>query len=475
MLEYFKDLTEEELVKFEKFVCSPYFNSQKNNVRMFEYLKGLHPDIKKDDISKKSLSINIYGEKDVNDVKIRKLISEFSLLMEKFYTQIEVDNESLRNKILLLQSLRKRGLQKRFEMNYNSTFKLLKKSFSKDESYYLNKINLVNEMFYFKFGDIRGEIEKGIQEKSDNLDYYFAFTKLHAFNEMIHNEGTKNKNSFFKKNYFDEIIRQVEENKGIIAKYHPNLLIIYYVVMMFETMDDKFLNKLTDYLKNKGSKFHTNNLKYYYHYITQYYIKKTNLGQIQYREKAFEFYKYMREKKLFIIDNIITDFEFNNVVNISLALKEYDWLDCFVEEYKKYLDPSFAKDAYNLAKAKLMFGRKDYKNIFQYLNNVDFKDANYYAHSKFLLGRVYFDMGNINEAKYIVDNLKQYLRTKKEITSEQAETIKIFYYYLNELVKIIESDSESKKSLKIIFTKELNNEKKLVPNKNWFYEKINAV
>lgn len=97
----------------------------------------------------------------MNDVKIRKLISEFSLLMEKFYTQIEVDNESLRNKILLLQSLRKRGLQKRFEMNYNATLKLMKKSFSKDESYYLNKISLVNEMFYFKFGDIRGEIEKG--------------------------------------------------------------------------------------------------------------------------------------------------------------------------------------------------------------------------------------------------------------------------------------------------------------------------
>ena len=183
----------------------------------------------------------------------------------------------------------------------------------------------------------------------------------------------------------------------------------------------------------------------------------------------------MRKEKLFVIDNIITDFEFNNVVNTSLALKEYKWLESFVEEYKKYLVPNFAKDAYNLAKAKLMFGRKDYKNIFQYLNNVDYKDANYYAHSKFLLGRVYFDMENINGAKYIVANLKQYLRIKKSITAEQADTIKIFYYYLNELVKIYESKAASKKSLKIILTKVLDNEKKLIPNKNWFYEKINAM
>ena len=475
MLEYFKDLTEEELVKFEKFVYSPYFNNQKNNVRLFDYLKALYPDIEKADITKESLSVNIYEEKEVNDVKIRKLISEFSLLMEKFYTQQEIEDENIRNKILLLQSLRKRGLQKRFEMNYNSTSKLLKNIFSKDENYYLNKISLINEMFYFKFGDIRGELEKGIQEKSDNLDYYFAFSKLHAFNEMMHNEGTKNKNSFFKKKYWNEIIRQIEEDKEIIARNHPNLLIIYYVVMMFETMDDKYLNLLTAYLKDKGKKFKKNNLKYYYHYITQYFIKKTNLGQIEYREKTFNFYKYMRKEKLFVIDNIITDFEFNNVVNTSLALKEYNWLESFVEEYKKYLAPNFVKDAYNLAKAKLMFGRKDYKNIFQYLNNVDYKDANYYAHSKFLLGRVYFDMENINGAKYIVANLKQYLRKRKSITAEQADTIKIFYYYLNELVKIYESKTASKKSLKIILAKQLDNEKKLIPNKNWFYEKINAM
>ena len=84
-------------------------------------------------------------------------------------------------------------------------------------------------------------------------------------------------------------------------------------------------------------------------------------------------------------------------------------------------------------------------------------------------------MENINGAKYIVANLKQYLRIKKSITAEQADTIKIFYYYLNELVKIYESKAASKKSLKIILAKELDNEKRLIPNKNWFYEKINAM
>lgn len=475
MLEYFKLLSEKELEEFEDFVFSPFFNKQRNNVKLFQFLKSLYPHIKNSDISKESLSLNVYGESKVNDVKIRKLVSEFSLLMERFFTQMEMEEDSIRNKILLLGSLRKKGFQKRFEMNYRAISNILKNVYSKDESFYLNKINLVNELFYFKFGDIRGELEIGLQDKSDNLDFFYAFTKLHCFNEMIHNEGAINKDKFFKKKFFKEIISLVENNKDEIYKNHPNLLIIYFVVNMFLTLDDKYLNGLVDYLKSKEKKFHKKNLKYYYHYVTQYFIKKTNMGHVEFRQKAFEMYKYMRDRRLFVIDNIITDFEYNNVVNICLSLREYSWVDSFIEENKKYLDPNFANDAYNLAKAKLLFHTKDYNNIFQYLNKIELRDTNYYAHSKFLLGKVYFDMNNVNSVKYIVDNLRQYIRIKKSISDEQSDIIKIFNHYMMELIKIKESNTSSKKSLKLILKKELDNEVKLVSNKDWFYEKISKL
>ena len=199
------------------------------------------------------------------------------------------------------------------------------------------------------------------------------------------------------------------------------------------------------------------------------------MGHVEFRQKAFEMYKYMRDRRLFVIDNIITDFEYNNVVNICLSLREYSWVDSFIEENKKYLDPNFANDAYNLAKAKLLFHTKDYNNIFQYLNKIELRDTNYYAHSKFLLGKVYFDMNNVNSVKYIVDNLRQYIRIKKSISDEQSDIIKIFNHYMMELIKIKESNTSSKKSLKLILKKELDNEVKLVSNKDWFYEKISKL
>ncbi len=472
MIEHFNKFSEEELIKFEKFVCSPYFNTQKNLIKLYEYLISKYPRITKEDISKKNLSLIIYPGKKFSDVKIRKLISDFTILVEKFLTQLEIENTPVANRILLLSSLRKRGMRRRFEMNFRDVFNQQKKEFSKDNIYYRNQVNLQTEYYYFNFGNIRTDFANCLQEKSDNLDYYFIFNKLHNFHEMIHNEGIKNKNNFYDKRFLKEIVTAIEANREVIYKKHPNIFIIYNVLMMFDTLDDKYLYELLDYLKLNGKKFTKNSLSYYYQYASQYYIQKVNSGQINYRHDIFKIYEIMMDKNLFVIDNIITDLEFNSVVNISLAVKKYEWLANFIEKYKGYIDPDFAKDAYNLARSKLYFHTKEYEKIFQHLNEIELKDSTYYMNSKFLLAKVYFEMKNFVGLRYIVENLRQYIRIKETLGIEQNTLIRVFIKYITELTKLYESSSAERRSLKVIMKKELDNEKNLVPTLDWFYEKI---
>ncbi|MDQ3194405.1 MAG: hypothetical protein M3P82_05330 [Bacteroidota bacterium] len=472
MIEQFKQLTADELYQFQKFVYSSYFTSQKNLVKLFNYLDSLYPNIPEEALTKEKISIVIYGENKVNDLKIRKLISDFSILMEKFYTHLEIESNKTGNEILLLGSLRRRGITKRFEMNCNLLYKQMEKSFSKDDVYYLNRINLDNEKIYFNFSKSKREYNKYLQDKSDNLDYYYMFSKLHTFNEMLHSEGRRNKLNFYNRTLLSEILTLVKLNKDKIASYHPNLYIIYIVFLMFDTLEDKYLKELQSYLEKYEKKFKKEKLSYYYHYVTQYYIQKISMGEREYNAKVFEIYKTLKDKNLFLIDKIITDEEFNSVVNISLSVREFSWADTFIEEYKRYLHPAFANAAYNLAKAKLIFFRKEYQNIFPYLNEVEFKEPVYYINSKFLLGRVYFEIKNTEGLRYIIANLKQYLRTKRNLMTEQIDSIKVFNNYMTDLISLYESRSPEQKTLRVVLKKELDNEKKFVPSKNWFYEKL---
>jgi len=467
-------LTPEELNKLESFLNSPYFCSQKTAVVYFAYLKKYYPHISKEVLSAENISVNVYKEKKVNDAKIRKLISNFANLLDRFFTQMEIDDNPMRLRFLLMSFLRKRGFEKRFSKKYKDIQNERIRKFSKDADYYIDQYYLDNEYYYFNYANYRSENVSIIQSKSDNLDNFFLFTKLHTFNEMVHLEGSKNKNSFYDRTFLNEINSYIEKNLAKYEQNHPNIYIIYTVFKMFETMDDNYLKKLKDYINAQEKWFLKKNLMYYYHYITQYFIKKINLGQTEYRKEVFEIYKLMFDKNLFLIDNFITDQEFNNVCNVSLSLNEFDWIEKFIEKYRNNINKDYAKDIYNLAKAKLAFYRKEYEKLFFHLNEVEFSDPMYYINSKILLARVYFEMSNLTSVMYIVGNLRQYLRINSNLTLEQSDTIKIFVKYITGLIKLKEGKSGEGKSLMIILKKQLDNEKKFVPVKSWFYEKLSG-
>ncbi len=470
MVEYLNKLTPEELQKFEKFLLSVYFNSNKNLIKLLDLIKPHYPNVRNEDLIRLKIYQKIFPDKDVNYVKLRKLISDFTISLEKFLTQVGMEEDDVRNRIALLTLLRKKRMNKRFEMEIKDLFKIQKNKFSKDAEYYLNQILLEDEYFQYNYSEFKLEFAECLQKRSDLLDYYFIFSKLHTFHEMVFNEISKSKT--FKKNYFDEIIAYVESNRKKIYSGHPNIFIIYLVIMLKNTMKDNYLKELVDYLKKNEKKFTRKNLSYYYYYVLEYYIVKLNSGQTEYRKSAFECIRLMKEKKLFLIDDVITDTEYNNVINIVLPLKKYAWLSDFIEEYKEYLDPSFSKDAYNLGKAKLLYDKKDYDKVFQHLNEVEFKDPNYYYNSKFIMGRVSYEMRNITGLQYIITNLRQYLRVKENLVPQQVSAIKTFNNYMTDLIKILDSHPSEKKTLKLILKKELDNNRTIVPNKNWFYEKI---
>lgn len=473
MLKYLKNLTAEELLKFEKFINSPYFNSNRNIVKLFTYLKE-NMDLPGNETPvREETYYYVYQKIKYDDAKYRKLISDFSKFFEKFLMYQKFEEYSPGNRIMLLTSLRKRGLVKRFENNFEDISSLQKKSFSKDDDFYLNQIHLENEYYSFYFNRFQNEYAECLQNKSDNLNYYFVFCKLHNFLEMFNNEINKEIKSKFKKQFYDEIISFVEENRSEIQKNHPNLFIIYNVLQMYVTSDKIYLTELKEYLKENRKKFDKSSLSHYYNYLIAYYTIQINKGKIEYRTELFEIFEYMFKKDLFVIDNIITEQEYSTVINNTLALGEFDWVNKFIKKYKYRLDPAIASEAYNLAMAKLCFYKKDFNNIFTYLVEIKYSDSGYYINSKILLAKVYYDTGKTESVQYVLENLRQFLRRNKNLKSEQISIVKIFNKYVYTLLKTNGIVEVKKRKFEFAFLKnEIDNNKKLVPHKNWFYDKI---
>ena len=93
MLLFMNELTPDEFSSFETFLYSPYFNRIRNLKLLFDYIKPIYPDIKPVNISYEAISKNVFKEKVINKVKIRKLFSDFSKLVESYLLQIEMEND----------------------------------------------------------------------------------------------------------------------------------------------------------------------------------------------------------------------------------------------------------------------------------------------------------------------------------------------------------------------------------------------
>jgi hypothetical protein len=77
-------LDKNTLLRFENFINFPYFNKYKTVINLFSYLKLHYPEISDEHLTKKKISWHVYKQKRVNAEKVRKLISQFNLLFEKF-------------------------------------------------------------------------------------------------------------------------------------------------------------------------------------------------------------------------------------------------------------------------------------------------------------------------------------------------------------------------------------------------------
>jgi hypothetical protein len=465
-------LSKKEFRKFEKFVNTPYFNVNQKIIQLFKYLNSYYPDITEDDVEPSMVWNAATNETVFNSENHRKLVSDFTELFERFLVQNEFEEDKEYSKIILLRNLRKRKIKKRFDKNYSELMKEMDSTFSKDGDYYIKRALAIGEKYQLEFSKIKYEFSPLLQEQSDNMDYLILFEKLHLFHQMFQSSrkpGTKDK---YRKEWYNEALEKVESNVDLYKQQHPNIYIIYLVLKMFSDDDEHVMNQLANYLSKTSSKFPKVKLSYYYEYLTSYCITKYNEGETDYRKKALEFYKLMDRMDIMVIEDVILDSLFNNVVNVALGEKDFHYAEKFIEKYKSKIDDEFAKDSYSLAKAKLLFYSGEFDKMFDFVSKVEYRDPNYYINSKILTARAFIDNNESLSASYINSNLKQYLRTNKDLTKDQKNSITLFLKYFRYLLKLQGLNGKNAAKLKKVALTELLADKQPIPARNWFREKL---
>lgn len=468
----------EEIKVFEKFLLSPYFNSNKNYVRFYKELVGFYPDFKSDLLSLKYIFNRLFPGKEFSSHTMWNLSSGLEKLAEEFLIQSSLKDQEFERLKLIITKLGLKRLDKLYLKKLGEMEKLLDKSLVED-TYFLKLAEFVESKSSF-FQKVKGQenitAEYNIQKAEIyTLDYLVNICRV--IGNIISYSRTSDKKRLNNITYdlvkiFD-LKRIIEISKK--NKYKHASLIEFYsnMILCLTNPDDEnyYLNSRKFLFKNHKlfDKYEKRNLCVN---LVNFCLQKYLLGDPQYAKELFELFKFRDENDLAAYENGKVSKAFYNLAIFSAAsVKEISWARKFIDKYTPQLYEEYQGEMKNLANAYIYFNTGKYNEVLESLKSFKYTDVIDKLHVKNLIAKTYYEMKEFEPLLYHIDSVKHFFRKNDHIGDYIKEVNSNFINYLYYIVKA----SEKCDAYKLLKLKERLGKEKRVNQKIWLMEKTDEL
>jgi len=168
-------------------------------------------------------------------------------------------------------------------------------------------------------------------------------------------------------------------------------------------------------LKNNYKIFSKSELKYLYLVAINYCIKQHNAGNPKFKKELFELYKEGMELDVFLTNGFLSRFTYKNMVSIGLNLKEFEWIEKFIYEYKEKIEEQWRESAFTFNLASMYYQIPNYDKAMQLLQQAEFKDVLWHLDARKMLLKIYFELKEISALESLLDSFSRYLTRHKDL------------------------------------------------------------
>jgi hypothetical protein len=204
-----------------------------------------------------------------------------------------------------------------------------------------------------------------------------------------------------------------------------------------------------------------------YSYAMNYCIRKTNRGASNFLHELFDLYKELLEKELIYINNMLSPWDFKNIIVTALRLGNYKWAEKFIHDYSFKLPETSRDNAVTYNLAQVYFYQKLHDKVISLLQEVEYEDMTYNLGSKSMLIATYYETDEIEPLYHLFESFRTYLNRHKDIPANRRKNYGNLIKYTKKLTRIRPGDNAALKKLK----EEVENTKNIA-SINWLKEKI---
>ena len=457
--------------EFNSFVKSPYFNSNKAIVALFEYIRKQQPEFSDEKLEKKYVFKKLFGKTEYSDGFFRVLMSNLQDLAEEYLSLKGFQKEKLLKKKFLLDQLM--GLQECKKL----AERILKEGLKEADNIipsgpddFLEKYHMAFYRKYLYSTSFTASKDKmpsdHLYDEQKFLTYYFLLRML--ADHFYHLNQSQIINYTPKLIFLDEIISFLENNPEYLE--YPTLNLAYLRVLLLKNnnIDDLYRLKNAFYssFKELGHKDSFNIISIIINFCHKNYFLTENK-------------KFLEEKLeilLFGLTNGITSFDendyfdtnrYNNLFSTYIEFGRIDDAEKFINEYGRKLEPEEQNFWINFSMAEIKCKKGEYDKALKHLSMIrNIKVISYKLNLKALQLRVYYDSGLVEQAIAAADSFRHFLQKESLMNPVYNEQYRNFLSFYNKLPKL----NSGKRS-----AEEIKNDLRDIKNivfKNWLMERI---
>lgn len=437
LIEILASLNKSEFKEFGKYIISPFFNNRSEVIRFFNAIKKFYPLFDSEELSEEVIFILVYPGKDFSDVLMRKLISLTTNLVLDFIAVKGFKENTLSYNVMLMDKLRERKLPVLFEKRSKITGELLE-NIKRDIIYYEHKLKHTSILNgHFLNSDERSMISKFQIELDDLVEFFLSFAMIQYIRIS---EWSKSIKMSYDMKFYDEVVnyfKSKDENEVTLSTLYFNIM------MMVNTEEVKYFNNIMKF--RKIFEPHLSDIDDYNIIIMsmQYCYKKVLKGNFEYRKQMFDTSKIIFDKNL-IPAGFLEPYLFTNIIRNASYIKEFDWAEKFIKDYKNRLNPDKMNELTDYSFAMIEMGKGNFEKSLAHLSKINIEMSNMKMEIKNLLIMIYYELNYIEELISMIDSYKHFLKRDKTISDQTRIQNSLFIRLVSDLVKVkLKGDRES--------------------------------
>jgi hypothetical protein len=423
-------LDKKERKQFDLWVNSPFFNQRKDVSLAYQYLSeclwnsNITPD-------KSSLFNQLYPNEPYNDHKVRIVMSFINKLLEQFLQyQIFTEDES-RGQLALSRAYHQRKLDKHYQRIMKRLAQQIDTSKKGHALHFLNSYHYQVLQYQYRAREKRVS-DLNFQYINQELDRFFIISKLRQACLALSHQAVYRME--YELGMLEEALHyatqeDMQSQTGIAIYYH-----CYYALSDKDAVSH--FEAFKQLLFQEGNRFPPEEQQDLYILGINFCTRRYNAGDENFLSSQLELYQHGLQHGFLLSDGQLSRFTYRNIVTLGLILKEDEWVENFIDDYKMKMERKHREGMYNFCLARLAYSRKQYGKALQLLQQATYREPLLHLSAKTVIIKIFYELGEIDPLEAQLESLKTFLRRRRLVISYHKENYSNMLRYIRQLLEI---------------------------------------